>query len=74
MICEQCRPNRAGYVQLCPLHEAAPDLLEACKAIRAVDTAEVINYGRQLEAAIGLAKIAIEKAEGPPPPTPEREG
>lgn len=49
-------------VALCPLHAAAPDLLEACKAVYAYEIGE--NCLTWEEGVIQLIKKAIAKAEG----------
>lgn len=61
MICKECWANRLekGGVVLCPLHEAAAELLEAAKIMHAMLTER--GYGGLAGTMLGA--IAIRKAE-----------
>ena len=60
---EPCGCVGLGYaVNFCPLHEAARELLEACKSL--ISTGGVRGAG--LTNAIDRARAAIAKAEGTP--------
>lgn len=58
--CYGVRANNESWVNYCPLHEAAPDLLAALKM--ALETEE--KAGRLLHAWHQYARAAIAKAEG----------
>ena len=50
-------------IKFCPLHEAAPEMLKALKAVLPqIEWANV--HGSRCEELLGLVKAAIAKAEG----------
>ena len=56
--CENCNPDGV-YVELCPLHAAAPELLEALELIASGRTAHQASWSPQR-----IARDAIEAAKG----------
>jgi len=63
MECEKCKIEFI-YVELCPLHAAAPKLLEALKNL-ILSAKTYKTYGtHNMDFAIDEAKTAIAKAEG----------
>lgn len=64
MDCEKCKVEFI-YVELCPLHAAAPELLEACKQAATTLSRIAGEYSDAGAAYLGLdIEAAIAKAEG----------
>jgi len=58
MECEKCKVEFI-YVELCPLHAAAPELLEALKGLMGY----YANDLGQLPHLLKIARLAISRAE-----------
>lgn len=61
MTCKNCKVKWKIYVELCPLHAAAPELLEALKMF--VEEVREDNQDSSLMEAFIKARAAISKAE-----------
>lgn len=67
--CDKCRyvwvpADKISRVQLCPLHAAAEDLLDACNAlVAACDTAPPVELIKHISMACERAKLSVAKAK-----------
>ncbi len=56
------RKNNVKDIVLCPMHAAAPELLEALRQIADLWDQGNLGYGDRLLKAVGIADAAIQKA------------
>lgn len=61
--CPACTKTYRGSVSICPLHEAAPDMLEALEKVRNLTDGRPVHADRR-DWINTLVREAIRKAKG----------